>query len=92
LAHIRTFKTGNCTATIIINNGASALANVPQVIYARYLLNGIEQTPVFEFGFISIVLGTIGLILMFVVINGLIRFRIWRKTTTVDDSLSQQNK
>lgn len=84
LAHIKTFKTGNYTATMIIKNGAPALANIPQVIYAVYLLNGIEQTPVLQYGFVSIVFGVIGLILMLIVISGLIRFNIRRNNATED--------
>lgn len=78
LAHIRSFKTGNYTATILIKQGVPALADSPQTIYARYLLTGLEQTPVFKFGFLSIVAGIIGLILIVIVVTGLPRFGIWR--------------
>lgn len=82
LADIPTFRTGNYTATIIVEDGVTALADYPQTIYARYQLCGCEQIPVYTLGFVSFVIGTIGLIVLMIVFPGLLRFGFWRSIAT----------
>ncbi|QDT98214.1 hypothetical protein [Gimesia aquarii] len=89
LADIPTFRTGDYTATIIIEDGVTALADYPQMIYARYQLCGCEQIPVYTLGFVSFVIGTIGLIVMLSVVPGLIRFGVWQNVASESVSLSQ---
>ncbi|QDU09405.1 hypothetical protein [Gimesia aquarii] len=89
LADIPTFRTGNYTATIIVEDGVAALADYPQTIYARYQLCGCEQIPVYTLGFVSFVIGTIGLIVMLCVVAGLIRFGVWQNVASESVSLSQ---
>lgn len=86
LADLSTFRTGDYTATITVEDGLPALADYPQTIYARYQLCGCEQIPIYTFGFVSFVIGTIGLIIMMIVLTGLMRFGIWRDACIENDS------
>lgn len=88
LADIPTFRTGDYTATIIVEDGVTALADYPQTIYARYQLCGCEQIPVYTLGFMSFISGTIGLIVMLSVVAGLIQFGVWRNVVSKNESLS----
>ncbi|QDT42196.1 hypothetical protein Pan241w_22770 [Gimesia alba] len=81
LTEIPTFKTGAYTATVTIDEGAPALADHTQTIYAKYRLCGMEQMPVAVFGFFAFCAGVVFLIAGLVVIPNFCRFGIWKHQT-----------
>ncbi|MFK7778756.1 MAG: hypothetical protein QM501_11680 [Gimesia sp.] len=82
LADIPTFKRGDYNATIIVQEGLPALADLPLTIYAKYQLCGCEQMTGALFGVFSFCAGFIGIIAVLIVTPGLWRSGIWRDVKT----------
>ncbi|MCH9654731.1 MAG: hypothetical protein K0U86_06720 [Planctomycetes bacterium] len=77
LADIPTFKMGQYTATITIDEGLPLLTT-PQTIYAKYQLCGCEQMVGLVFVFYTLCAGIIGFVAALVVAPGLWQSGIWR--------------
>lgn len=81
LIHFPTFREGDYQATISIDSGVPALAGYPQTVYARYLLTGLEQLPVYRYRALAVSAGVVCLIAGLVVLPDFCRFGIWKNQT-----------
>ncbi len=74
LARFHPFAVGNYTATINVESGDAALSNREQTIYAEYQSCGLEGFPALIAGAISFLTLIPGLVILFIVIRGFVKF------------------
>ncbi len=85
LAHLSpSLSLGEYVATIEVIQGASALAGMEQVVYAKYQLCGMEMMPAVIMGAFSFVTGAVGLVAVACVAPGLWREGLWRQLPPTD--------
>ncbi|MCA9016250.1 MAG: hypothetical protein KDA77_13040 [Planctomycetaceae bacterium] len=87
LVDLPTFSTGNYQATISVETGVPVLADYPQIVYAKYLLCGMEQMPGVMAGIFAFCAGVVCLIAGLVVIPGFCRFGLWKNKTAEQVSM-----
>lgn len=73
LTGILPFRSGHYVATIRIDSGAPNLADKRRVIYAKYLLCGLEKMPAMIAGSLAVGTGLIGIVSAACVLPGLLR-------------------
>jgi len=84
LAHFSPFREGDFIATLRVESGAPRLAGRRQVVYAKYLLCGMERMPAVIATAIAYGAGIIGLVATACILPGLWRTGIWQKGVTQD--------
>lgn len=88
LVDLPTFSAGDYQATISVETGVPALADYPQIVYAKYLLCGMEQMPGVMAGIYAFCASVVCLIAGLVVIPDFCRFGIW-KNQTAEEGLTE---
>lgn len=78
ITRLARFPKGKYVATIHVTSGAPALADKPQIIYAKYQLCGLERAPAMILGALAVGAGVIGLFVAFFILPGLLAYGIWR--------------
>ncbi|QDV50290.1 hypothetical protein [Gimesia fumaroli] len=84
LVDLPTFAEGKYQATISVETGVPALADSPQIVYAKYLLCGMEQMPGVLSGIYAFCASVVCLIAGLIVLPNVIKYSIWCEMTSTD--------